>query len=65
MLARCNGVAVPLQILLASRDRTAQMFIETWPKNDPRIVTIDSGSHSFSDETARDWLYARLLEALA
>jgi len=64
MQTRCNAVAVPLQILLASRDRTAQMFVEAWPGGDPRIATIDSGSHSFSDEAAREWLYARLIEAL-
>jgi exosortase A-associated hydrolase 1 len=65
MRARCNAVAVPLQILLASRDRTAQMFVEAWPNGDDRVVTIDSGSHSFSDEAAREWLFERLLAALA
>ena len=65
MRARCVTVAVPLQILLATRDRTAQMFIEAWPKADDRILTIDSGSHSFSDEAAREWLFERLLPALA
>ena len=65
MRARCVTVAVPLQILLATRDRTAQMFIEAWPKADDRILTIDSGSHSFSDEAAREWLFERLLAALA
>ena len=64
MLARCNAVAVPLQVLLASRDRTAQMFIEAWPKGDDRLRTIDSGSHSFSDDAAREWLFERLLAAL-
>ena len=65
MLARCDAVAVPLQILLAGRDRTAQMFVETWPKGDNRVLTIDSGSHSFSDETAREWLFERLLVVLS
>jgi exosortase A-associated hydrolase 1 len=65
MQARCNTIAVPVHILLASRDRTAQMFIQVWPKGDPRVSTIDSGSHSFSDEIAREWLLTRLLEALA
>ena len=65
MQARCKTLAVPLQILLASRDRTAQMFIEAWPKGDDRILTIDSGSHSFSGEMAREWLFERLLAALA
>jgi exosortase A-associated hydrolase 1 len=65
MRARCNAAAVPVQILLASRDRTAQMFTEAWPRGDTRVATIDSGSHSFSDETAREWLFERLLAALA
>ena len=65
MQVRCNTLAMPLQILLATRDRTAQMFTESWPKDDPRVATIDSGSHSFSDRPAREWLHARLLQALA
>ncbi|MGV3510568.1 MAG: hydrolase 1, exosortase A system-associated [Novosphingobium sp.] len=51
-------------ILLASRDRTAQMFSEAWDNADPRIRRIDSASHSFSDEAAREWLHARLIEVL-
>lgn len=51
-------------ILLASRDRTAQMFSEVWDRTDPRIQRIDSASHSFSDEAAREWLRARLIEVL-
>lgn len=59
-LDRCDG---PAQILLATGDRTAQMFEEAWDKTDPRIKRIDSASHSFSDDAARDWLFARLIEA--
>ncbi|OYZ32719.1 MAG: hydrolase 1, exosortase A system-associated, partial [Novosphingobium sp. 16-62-11] len=51
-------------ILLANGDRTAQMFAEVWDGADPRVQRIDSGSHSFSDEPARAWLQARLVEAL-
>lgn len=51
-------------ILLASRDRTAQMFAEVWDLADPRIQRINSASHSFSDEAAREWLHARLVEML-
>lgn len=51
-------------ILLASRDRTAQMFSEAWGADDLRIQRIDSASHSFSDEAARAWLHARLIEVL-
>ncbi|SMC86228.1 hydrolase 1, exosortase A system-associated [Novosphingobium sp. B1] len=58
------GFAGNATILLATRDRTAQMFAEQWDAADPRIKRIDSGSHSFSDDAARAWLHARLIEVL-
>lgn len=61
-LARFAG---PVTILLASRDRTAELFVASWPKGDGRIRSVDSTSHSFSDEAAREWLFARILDALA
>lgn len=54
----------PASILLASGDRTAQMFEAAWDKADPRIERIASASHSFSDDAAREWLFARLIAAL-
>ena len=60
-LSACSGFAT---LLLASRDRTAQMFSEVWDAADPRIQRINSASHSFSDEAAREWLHARLIEVL-
>lgn len=60
-LATFKGEA---KILLASRDRTAQIFSQVWDKADPRIQRIDSASHSFSDQAAREWLHARLIEML-
>jgi exosortase A-associated hydrolase 1 len=49
--------------LLASADRTAQLFEASWPKNDPRIQRLEGASHSFSSEAAQAWLTARLIEA--
>lgn len=54
----------PAAIVLASGDRTAQMFETAWDRTDPRIARIDSASHSFSDDAAREWLFARLVSAL-
>lgn len=54
----------PTTIILASGDRTAQMFEAAWDRADPRIARIDSASHSFSDDAAREWLFARLVSAL-
>lgn len=51
-------------ILLANGDRTAQMFEAAWGKTDSRIARLASNSHSFSDDAAREWLFARLLELL-
>ena len=60
-LARFEGAAT---ILLAARDRTAQLFAAAWG-NDLGIARLDSGSHSFADEAAREWLLTRVLQALA
>ena len=59
-LAKFSG---PATILLATRDRTAQLFAAAWG-DDPRIARLASASHSFADEAAREWLLARVLEAL-
>lgn len=59
-LARFEG---PVSILLAGRDRTAQVFEANWPKADPRVQRCPQASHSYVD--AQDWLLARMLEALA
>ena len=59
-LARFAG---PVTILLAERDRTAELFIAAWGE-DPRTARLPSASHSFADETAREWLFERIVEAL-
>ncbi|MEH6662787.1 MAG: hydrolase 1, exosortase A system-associated [Parasphingorhabdus sp.] len=60
-------------ILLAKRDTTARAFLAAWNSADfaqtsgkPAITleTLDSASHSFADEAARNWLTEKLLEAL-
>ncbi|WP_225207287.1 hydrolase 1, exosortase A system-associated [Novosphingobium huizhouense] len=61
-LARFAG---PVTILLAERDRTAQLFEAAWPRGDARVLRHASAGHAFDEETARDWLVARLVEALA
>ena len=52
------------KILLAERDRTAQLFLAAWGPNDPRIERLASSSHSFADEAAREWLFERVLAIL-
>ncbi|MBB3032746.1 hydrolase 1, exosortase A system-associated [Alteriqipengyuania lutimaris] len=60
-LARFDG---PTRILLASADRTAQAFEGAWPRDDVRLVRCEGASHAFVEPHAREWLEARILEAL-
>ena len=60
-LARFPG---PARILLASRDRTAQAFLASWAKNDPRLAQCPGASHSFVEESAREWLFGEILEGV-
>ena len=53
-----------VRILLAERDRTAQVFAERWDGNDPRIHRCPDASHSFVEPKAREWQLEQLLKAL-
>lgn len=64
MQAGLDAFDGPTAILLATGDRTAQMFTEAWPGDDPRIRRLASSSHSFSDDDARDWLFEQIIKAL-
>lgn len=61
-LARFPG---SVSILLADEDRTARAFYQGWAKDDPRLATFPTASHSFADAAAFDWLTERLVEASA
>lgn len=58
-LVRFKG---PVGILLAGRDRTAQVFDAGWNKADPRVKRCPGASHSYVE--SQDWLFERVLEAL-
>ena len=60
-LARFEG---PVKILLAARDRTAQIFETTWDPSDNRIERCENAGHSYAEPHAREWLYQQLLAAL-
>lgn len=60
-LARFTG---RVAIVLATGDRTAQMFDAVWPAGDPRIQRHASNGHSFAGEAAQEWLFERLMEAV-
>ncbi len=59
-------------LLLARGDRTAQIFIEQWQSTlwqplHARIPAhyVESASHGFADDAARDWLLGRIMSALS
>lgn len=62
-----NGIKdFPGQIvfLIAERDRTGKAFLAAWDKTDPRIFTCPDATHAYVEPHAREWLDARLVEAL-
>jgi exosortase A-associated hydrolase 1 len=60
-LARFGG---PVSILIAGRDRTAQVFLGVWDASDARIRRCESAGHSFVEEEAKAWLVERVLEGV-
>lgn len=64
MRAGLEGFSGPVRILLAERDRTAQVFAENWDTADPRITRCPGAGHAYVEPDAREWLRERLLEVL-
>ncbi|WP_120715714.1 hydrolase 1, exosortase A system-associated [Tsuneonella amylolytica] len=54
----------PVRILLASADRTAQVFEERWEAGDDRVRRCDRASHAWIEPHARQFLNTQLLEML-
>ena len=51
-------------ILLATADRTAQLFEAAWDKNDPRIARCEGAGHAYVEQEHNDWLVAQILASL-
>lgn len=64
MSAGLAAFAGPCAILLAGNDRTAQSFLASWDKADPRLRLCPDASHSFAEPAARTWLLDQILETL-
>ncbi|WP_095010955.1 hydrolase 1, exosortase A system-associated [Tsuneonella mangrovi] len=60
-LAEYDG---PVQILLATSDRTAQAFAESWDRDDPRIARCDRATHAWVEPRAREFLDQQIIAAL-
>jgi exosortase A-associated hydrolase 1 len=54
----------PVHFLIAGRDRTAQVFLANWSKNDARLRHCPGATHSFAEAHAQDWLVDQVLEVL-
>ena len=72
LAAAAARIEVPMTVLIASGDGTAQAFLSEWSRpsfkgmrDKARIERFDTPSHSFADAASRAWLEARVLEALA
>lgn len=64
MAAGLAGFTGDVRILLATADRTAQVFEAAWDKSDPRIRRCEGAGHAYVEPEHRAWLEAQLLEAL-
>lgn len=59
-----TGFSGEVRILLATADRTAQVFETAWDMSDPRIRRCEGAGHAYVEPAHRDWLEAQLLEML-
>lgn len=64
MAAGLAGFAGPVRILLATADRTAQVFESAWDRSDPRIRRCEGAGHAYVDPEHRAWLAGQLIEML-
>lgn len=62
--AGLTGFTGEVRILLATADRTAQVFETAWDRSDPRIRRCEGAGHAYVESQHRDWLEAQLLEVL-
>ncbi|WP_324260625.1 hydrolase 1, exosortase A system-associated [Altererythrobacter sp. H2] len=59
-----DNFAGEVTFLVATADRTGQLFESRWGKDDPRIRRCEGASHAYVEPHARDWLFTQVLEAL-
>ncbi|MFM5932018.1 MAG: hydrolase 1, exosortase A system-associated [Novosphingobium sp.] len=62
MAAGLKRFTGPVRILLAERDRTAQVFDAVWDKSDKRVARCPGATHSYVE--SQDWLESQVLSAL-
>lgn len=58
------GFTGPVTILLATADRTAQVFEAAWDRSDPSLRRCEGAGHAYVEPEHRDWLEAQILANL-
>jgi exosortase A-associated hydrolase 1 len=64
MRAGLAGFAGQTRILIATADRTAQLFEAVWDRNDPRIRRCAGAGHAYVEPEHQAWLEAQILAVL-
>ena len=64
MAAGLTQFSGPVRILLATADRTAQVFESAWDRSDPRIRRCEGAGHAYVEPEHRAWLEAQLVDML-
>jgi exosortase A-associated hydrolase 1 len=62
MAAGIADFAGPIRFAVADRDRTGLAFLSHWDRADARLCSCGGATHSFVEETARDWLVTFTLD---
>ncbi|MCP5396411.1 MAG: hydrolase 1, exosortase A system-associated [Sphingomonadaceae bacterium] len=64
MAAGIEGYTGKVQFLIATADRTAQVFESRWDRSDPRIARCEGATHAYVEAESMAWLEKQLLAAL-
>jgi exosortase A-associated hydrolase 1 len=64
MRAGLAGFGGRVAILIATADRTAQVFEAAWDRADPRIARCEGAGHAYVEPAHQAWLEAEVLKAL-
>jgi exosortase A-associated hydrolase 1 len=64
MASGLAGFGGEVRFLLATADRTAQLFETAWDAADPRIRRCEGAGHAYAEPAHRAWLEAQLLAVL-
>jgi exosortase A-associated hydrolase 1 len=64
MMQAIDGYNGKVRYLLAANDRTAQAFMDAWPRSSGQWQVCEDAGHSFAEDHARAWLRDQLIRLL-